>query len=722
VRFAQVYQGIPVFGKQLMVHLDPKNQIVSVNGRYVPKIDAPSEPAIDTSRAVDVALDNLLGVQLEPEERQRVQTQVLYDKTRLEVYVDRTGNATLTWALTIMTTSPLGQWRYFVHARRPAVVHAFDSLANAKRRITYTADNTTDIPGRKLIDEGQRSRDQVAQAAHDGAGIVYDYYFNTFKRRGIDNRDSPIVSTVHFGSNPEESENAAWVGEAQQMIYGDGGEIFKPLPYGLDVIGHELTHGVTDNTAQLIYEGQSGALNESYSDVFSAMIDRDNWTLGEEVVLSPPFPAPFLRSLSDPNMGFYDPNNPLQGIGQPDNISEYADLPLSRRADNGGVHINSGIPNHAAYLLSEAIGREKTEQIYYRTLTQYLTPDTDFYNAALASVRAAQDLYGQAEADAVRQAWAGVGLDIGAGNNVPEAQTPTEPAPNAPAPPPEQIPQGCSELILNGGFEEEGGWVQESHNDVAIIDDELPFTGQRSAWLGGTDQEPLQYIYQEVRVPPNAVSVRLDYQRQVHEETSGLLGVFAGEATFSVLFTDQRGDVLGAVEQIPSSAGNDQWSKAEFDLSELVGKTVRLVLSAEMPRGNVSSFFVDDVSMVACTSGNGQPAPAPSAGDGVHIQGNVTNADTGRGVEGAQIFVLRPGLTATEAAADEAVRDNEVITYGVSDARGFYRTEDPLPRGQAYSVIVVAGGFRPILADNGFNIPANATNPVVADIQLRRGR
>src|SRR4029453_241574 len=124
----------------------------------------------------------------------------------------------------------------------------------------FTADNTTEIPGRQLIDEGERSRDPVAQAAHDAAGVVYDYYSKTFKRDSVAARGLPIVSTVHFGSDPEDAENAAWVGEAQQMIYGDGGQIFRPLAYGLDVVGHELTHGITDNTAQLVYEGQSRGL------------------------------------------------------------------------------------------------------------------------------------------------------------------------------------------------------------------------------------------------------------------------------------------------------------------------------------------------------------------------------------------------------------------------------------------------------------------------------
>src|SRR5262249_58460884 len=130
---------------------------------------------------------------------------------------------------------------------------------------------------RKLIDEGERSRDPVAQAAHDAAGVVYDYYLNTFKRDSIDGRGMPIVSTVHYGSDPEDAENAAWIGEAQQMIYGDGGRIFQPPPYGLHVAGPGLTPRGTESTPNPTYQGPRGGRNESYSDVFGALRDRKKW-------------------------------------------------------------------------------------------------------------------------------------------------------------------------------------------------------------------------------------------------------------------------------------------------------------------------------------------------------------------------------------------------------------------------------------------------------------
>src|SRR5262249_38299221 len=509
------------------------------------------------------------------------------------------------------------------------------------------------------------------------------------------------------------------------MIYGDGGRIFRPLPYGLDVVGHELTHGVTESTANLTYEGQSGALNESYSDVFGALIERKNWTMGEDVVKSPPFPAPFLRSLEDPNMnGLYDPSDPLAGVGQPATVSQYARLPLSRRADNGGVHINSGIPNHAAYLLAQAIGKEKTEQIYYRTLTQYLTPDVDFFGAGQATVRAAQDLYSAAEVNAVRQAFQQVGINLGGADTVPQpsggANQPTTPAP--PAPPPAQLPAGCSELIVNGGFESQAGWTEVSKAHAAIIDTELPHSGDRSAWLGGTDQEPLQYIFQEVRLPANASSVKLSYYRYLHRETTGLLGIFAGDAKFSTVFANSNGDVVAELKVLSSTQGDDQWRQEQFDVSRLGGKTLQLTFAAENPRGNVSRMFVDAVSLIVCTTGSGPPPPQPATNNSVYIAGTIDNADTGRGGEGAQGFFAKPGVSATEAVADDAITRDEVIATGTTDANGYYRSDSAVPINQTYSVVIVARGFRPIVADDGVPIPANATSPFPVDATLRRGR
>ncbi|NNJ10993.1 peptidase M4 family protein [Chloroflexales bacterium ZM16-3] len=726
VRLDQQYRGLPVLGHQLAVHLDPDGQVVAVNGEFMPALQLATAPTISAAEADAAAMANLTAEQLAPGDAASAQITPLPSETRLAIYVDDQGQAILVWEVTLLTERPLSQWRFFVNAGRPVVVHAIDEVMPIKRRKTYSARNGTSIPGRLLVDEGERSKDAVAQAAHDGAGVVYDYYMNTFKRDAYDGQGSPMISTVHYGSDPEDAENAAWVGEYSQMIYGDGGQIFKPLPYGLDVVGHEFTHGVIESSAGLIYEKQPGALNESFADIFGALIDRGNWTIGEQVVKSPPYPVPYLRSLQDPNAGGrYNAGKPLSSVGQPATMKEYANLPNSRRSDNGGVHVNSGIPNRAAYLVAQALGPDKMEQIYYRTLTQYLTPDADFKDAADATARAAADLYGAAEVTAVKAAFAQVGITTSA---APTAPPPVSPGSNLPsggpsAPPPvEALPAGCSDVIANGDFEQDGGWIQVSRGDASLIDPQLPRSGKRSAWLGGTDQEPLQYIYQDVRLPANATSVQLNYARLIHQEFSGLLGILADDATFSVVLASASGDILATVEETSSSAGDDAWSEQSADLSAYAGKTVRLAFSAENPRGNVSSMFVDEVKLLVCTTGQAPSAPPTSSDDLVYIKGTISDADTHRGVGGVQFFVIKPGISASQAAADDNLTADEILTMGTTDDSGVFRTNEAVPRGQAYSVIVFARGYRPILADAQVAIPANASNPHRVDAEIRKSR
>jgi hypothetical protein len=257
--------------------------------------------------------------------------------------------------------------------------------------------------------------------------------------------------------------------------------------------------------------------------------------------------------------------------------------------------------------------------------------------------------------------------------------------------------------------------------DTRIIDTQLPRSGRRSAWLGGTDQETLQYIFQDVVIPANATRVQLSYARLIHEELTGLLGAFAGDARFSVILANTNGDTVEALEELSSVGGDDTWREASHDLSRYAGRTVRLVFASENPRGNVSSMFVDDVSLVSCTTG-GSPAPSVPAGNLVYVRGQIVDASTRRGVEGVQFFVIRPELTARQAAADDRISADEILTLGTTDRQGIFQTEAAIPRGQSYSVIVLGAGYRPIIADGEVSIPADARSPYRVDAELRRGR
>jgi Zn-dependent metalloprotease len=229
-------------------------------------------------------------------------------------------------------------------------------------------------------------------------------------RNGIDGRGMDVISSVHVTDPAGRPwENAAW--NAEQMLYGDGGRLFKPrsLTSAVDVIGHELTHGVTQYTAQLEYVSQSGALNESMSDVFGSMVkqrvlgqtsDQADWLIGEGLLQIRGAAA--LRSMKAPGTAF-------NGDPQPGTMSGYQDLPETEEGDNGGVHINSGIPNHAFYLAATALGGnawDRAGKVWYEALTARLSSDAQFEDAAKATIDAARALFpGDDVADIVEDAW-----------------------------------------------------------------------------------------------------------------------------------------------------------------------------------------------------------------------------------------------------------------------------------------------------------------------------
>ncbi|MBK9272348.1 MAG: M4 family metallopeptidase [Saprospiraceae bacterium] len=233
----------------------------------------------------------------------------------------------------------------------------------------------------------------VAVSAHCNAGVAYDYFLTTFGRNSIANIGDNIVSVINITEdNGQAMDNAFWNGKA--IFYGNGNKAFTSLPKALDVAGHELTHGVIQNEANLVYENESGAINESMADIFGIMMDRNDWTVGEEVVLKSFFPSGAMRSFSDPHNGGSSLNDPGW---QPKHVNEQYKGTL----DNGGVHINSGILNYAFYLMCTKLAESRSvegakimaEKIYYRALTQYLMRNSDFKDLRAAIELSCVDWY-----------------------------------------------------------------------------------------------------------------------------------------------------------------------------------------------------------------------------------------------------------------------------------------------------------------------------------------
>ncbi|MGM9488222.1 M4 family metallopeptidase [Ideonella sp. YS5] len=298
---------------------------------------------------------------------------------------------------------------------RSAVATAVGMLG--KRRTIYNASNTQNLPGTPVRAEGQGATGDVAvDEAYEGLGATFDFFAEVFDRNSIDDSGMALDATVHFGDG---YNNAFW--NSVQMVFGDGdGEIFKRFTIALDVIGHELSHGVTEDESQLQYFNQSGALNESLSDVFGSLIkqfvrketaEQADWLIGAGL-LADGIRGVALRSMKAPGTAFDD--ELLGKDPQPSHMKNF----VHTFEDNGGVHINSGIPNHAFYQVATRIGGhawEKAGRIWYDALRDpRVRPNTGFRRYARITDDVAGRLYGvnSTERQAVRDGWKAVGIDL----------------------------------------------------------------------------------------------------------------------------------------------------------------------------------------------------------------------------------------------------------------------------------------------------------------------
>jgi Zn-dependent metalloprotease len=294
--------------------------------------------------------------------------------------------------------------------------------AGKNRHVFDMGQQTWGLPGQLVRREGDGPvADEAVNEAYDAAGDTYEFYKQQFDRNSLDNNGMTLLLSVHFGYR---EKNAYWNG--QQMLFGDGdGQMFDRFTRSLDVIGHELTHGVVQYEADLEYRQQPGALNEHFADVMGILVEHwrkgrpvaqlndDDWVIGEEII-APPAKNSGVTGLRTMTAGKAFEDNPYFGTDpQPKHMARL----YTGSADRGGVHINSGIPNHAFYLAAKAIGGnswEKAGIIWYETLRS-LSRYSQFQEAAVNSCRIAGSKYGSQspEQQAVVQAWKAVGIEVG---------------------------------------------------------------------------------------------------------------------------------------------------------------------------------------------------------------------------------------------------------------------------------------------------------------------
>lgn len=273
------------------------------------------------------------------------------------------------------------------------------------------------LPGKRVRSEGQPpTGDPAADEIYDALGDAYHFFHDVFGRRSVDDRDMPLEATVHYSTS---YNNAFWNGS--QLVFGDGdSKLFNRFTGSLEIVGHELAHGIMQYTARMAYTNQSGAITESICDVMGILLkqwklnltaDRSDWLIGTGLLM-PSINGAALRSMSAPGTAFDDPL--LGKDPQPGHMDDF----LRTDYDSGGVHINSGIPNRAFYLMATALGGyawERAGKIWYNTLLdKRLRPDFGFKRFARLTLQNAEALYGESSSESriVRAAWAQVGITV----------------------------------------------------------------------------------------------------------------------------------------------------------------------------------------------------------------------------------------------------------------------------------------------------------------------
>lgn len=470
IKLQQQYKNVPIWGKEIMMHYDKNNSLYLVNGRHTQTLTAieTENYLIDNMTAEKIALDDLGTFADIAEFDDYLRGLLKYEKPRVEKYIwqiDDDREFRLVWFVDIKPNI-VDNWRYVIDAFTGDILEKYNTtprdgtakgtgkdglgntrtfnvyqesgtywliditkpmfnnnLSNPKGMILTMTNNYKDlVQGAQPVtvsSQNNQWNDPFSVSAHYNTALVYDYYKNVHNRNSLDDKGMDMLVMIHVTDRGQPFDNAYWNG--QFVVLGDGGQITNGWPPALDFNAHEFTHGVVTFTVDLEYKFQSGALNEGFADWGAAMVDRANWTIGEDIVKKQYFPSGSMRDMANPHNGGTKGDH----VWLPAHMNEFLDFPLER--DNGGVHYNCGIINKATYLIGASIGREKLEKIYYRVLNnRYLTKQSKFIDMRLACIKSAEELFGvnSSESNVVRNAFEQVGITDGTG---------TKPNPDLPA-------------------------------------------------------------------------------------------------------------------------------------------------------------------------------------------------------------------------------------------------------------------------------------------------
>ncbi|MEQ1908159.1 MAG: FG-GAP-like repeat-containing protein [Vicinamibacterales bacterium] len=629
VRFQQVERGIPVIAGELLVNLNARRDVVSVSGEVAPRFDGSITPAIAREDAADTARE------LVAKQYQLPSDTVTVTATSLEIFAPGLigldeGPQRLVWRMEVRARSADDiRELVLIDAQQGSVALHFNQVETIRDRQTYTANNGSALPGTVVCLEADDlcgAGDAHAQGAHRHARDTYDFYLANHGRDAIDGAGGALVSTVHF--RPAGAPSAAWANagwDGTQMLYGDA--------YGFamadDVVAHELTHGVTQYESGLFYFYQSGAINESFSDVWGEFVDQSNgagtdtasvkWLMGEDVD-----GLGAIRSMSNP-----------PAYGHPDKMtsSSYS----GTADDNGGVHRNSGISNKAAFLMTDGgsfngqtitgLGLAKVARIYYEVNANLLTSGADYSDLYNALYQGCLNLVGSAgitlaDCAEVRKATVAVEMNLQplTGTNI-----------EAPTCPVGQSPRNIffDDLEHGAGNFTFGAIVGSSRWQLDAPGDPYAHSGRHELYANDTPaaaSDTTASMTNSYTLPANAY-LRFDHSFFFEQEFSswdggvveysadgGASWVDAGALFDAVGYNGalnvSTNPLTGRAAFVRSSHG---YVASRATLASLAGQSVRFRWRMGLDNSvDAGGWWLDDIRIYTC----GAPAPTDVNGDG----------------------------------------------------------------------------------------------------------
>ncbi|MDI1447307.1 M4 family metallopeptidase [Polyangium sp. 6x1] len=617
-RMQQKFKGVPVFEGEAIVHLDRNGQLSSVTDGFVKHVrrDLSVKPTLSEKQAIGVALDRYgceSCLTAAPEVDLLVMRHEGQDHLAYRVRLRRIDS-------TRETAMPV----IFLDAHSGEEIHRYDNLQTAQGSSLYSGTvtiGTSSAAGKYYLEDLTRkvgtftysngtstvyrlsdtdniwsgSDQRVMVDAQYGAAMVYDYYKNVHGRNGIDGAGGPTAYTAANGGAGLISSvirystsynNAFWDGS--KMTYGDGdGSTFSPL-VSVDIAAHEMTHGVTEYEADLTYENESGALNESWSDVFGALVERyvygesaDTWKIGEDCY-TPGTAGDALRYMDTPHNAS---NSGYTSNDDPDHYSER----YTGTEDNGGVHINSGIPNHAFYLLAKGgthhlsgvkvtgIGADDAGKIWYKALADYMTASTNFAGARQATLSAASALFGASSAQyaSTQSAWCAVGVGECPGASGGGG--------------------GGTNLLANGTFEGSSSpWVLSGTGALYTNNGNYPQSGTGYPYFGNAVSVSGS-LYQQLSIPAGASPTLTFYLNVTSAETTTT-------TQYDQLFVELRSTSGTLLKTLATYSNLNKGTAGAYALKSLSlagygGQTVRLQFRTTNDSLDITTFRVDSAEV-----------------------------------------------------------------------------------------------------------------------------